>query len=255
MATPAASGVVLTPWPNRIRDGRWTQRGTTSQLAITEPKFMNASHGLLRFVPYEIDAGESTATLRADVYPQTGYPFHLETAVTYALTSVGITVTHTLKNIGSEPAPVALGTHPYLTLGDTPASELTVTSSGSEYFVVDDRMLPTGSAPVTSANDLRGGAILAGLTLDTAYRALTRDAEGRASHTLRDTSGRCVTLWQGEGFDYVQFYTARPYPGREVALACEPMTAPADAFNSGEGLRWLEPGESWTLEWGVTYTA
>jgi aldose 1-epimerase len=31
------------------------------------------------------------------------------------------------------------------------------------------------------------------------------------------------------------------------------MTAPADAFNSGEGLRWLAPGETWDLGWGIRY--
>jgi aldose 1-epimerase len=31
------------------------------------------------------------------------------------------------------------------------------------------------------------------------------------------------------------------------------MTAPADALNSGEGLRWLAPGETWHLSWGIRY--
>ncbi|WP_344788067.1 hypothetical protein [Arthrobacter ramosus] len=30
-----------------------------------------------------------------------------------------------------------------------------------------------------------------------------------------------------------------------TAVTVEPTTAPADAFNRGEGLRWLEPGEVW----------
>ncbi len=29
------------------------------------------------------------------------------------------------------------------------------------------------------------------------------------------------------------------------------MTAPANALNSGEGLRWLEPDETWTGTWGI----
>jgi aldose 1-epimerase len=29
------------------------------------------------------------------------------------------------------------------------------------------------------------------------------------------------------------------------------MTGPANAFNSGEGLRWLEPGETFTMRWGI----
>ncbi|MGJ8495980.1 hypothetical protein ACSFB1_12385, partial [Glaesserella parasuis] len=49
LPTPAASGVVLVPWPNRIRDGKYTFQCTERQLAISEPAFGNASHGLLRF--------------------------------------------------------------------------------------------------------------------------------------------------------------------------------------------------------------
>ena len=53
---------------------------------------------------------------------------------------------------------------------------------------------------------------------------------------------------------YVQLFTHRSFatkqPG-EVALAIEPMTAPTNALNSGRGLRWLEPGETWTAVWGI----
>jgi aldose 1-epimerase len=29
------------------------------------------------------------------------------------------------------------------------------------------------------------------------------------------------------------------------------MTAPANALNTGRGLRWLEPGASWSPRWGI----
>ena len=41
------------------------------------------------------------------------------------------------------------------------------------------------------------------------------------------------------------------FPGRDCAVALEPMTAPANALNSGEGLRWLEPGGTFSAEWGI----
>ena len=43
-------GQNLIPWPNRIRDGRYTFDGVTQQLALTEPARHNASHGLARHV-------------------------------------------------------------------------------------------------------------------------------------------------------------------------------------------------------------
>ena len=36
-----------------------------------------------------------------------------------------------------------------------------------------------------------------------------------------------------------------------LVVAVEPMTAPAEAFNSGRGLRRLAPGETWELHWGI----
>ena len=42
-------GQVLAPWPNRVRDGRWTWEGRELQLALSEPATGNASHGLVRW--------------------------------------------------------------------------------------------------------------------------------------------------------------------------------------------------------------
>ncbi len=110
-------------------------------------------------------------------------------------------------------------------------------------------MLPIGTRPADRA--LRDGVRLGDVHLDTGFADLDRDADGRVRHSLTARDGRRVTLWQGEGFDYVQVYTSTGYPGQELAVAIEPMTAPADAFNSGLGLRRLAPGESWSLHWGI----
>lgn len=252
---PSASGTVLVPWPNRIRDAQWELEGETQQLWITEPKLNNAIHGLLRFTAYAISESDSAVTLRANVVPQSGYPFLLETAVTYALTAEGVIVTHSIRNSGEGRAPVAIGVHPFLALGDVPADQLTLTSSGAEYMEVDDRLLPTATLPVTADNDLRAGRVLSELHLDTAYASLTTSATGRIEHSLSDTAGNATVLWQDPQFGYVQFYTSRDYPGRDVAIACEPMTAPAEAFNSGTGLIWLDNDQAFTASWGVSFRA
>src|SRR5688500_6912600 len=42
-------GQLLLPWPNRIRDGRYTFAGTGHQLPLTEVAHGHASHGLTRW--------------------------------------------------------------------------------------------------------------------------------------------------------------------------------------------------------------
>lgn len=248
--TPACSGVILAPWPNRVRDGRWDDGGTLRTLAITEPKLNNASHGLLRFTAYEVSHTDAEAVLRAVIVPQTGYPYLIETAVAYALTADGIEVTHTLINRSTTPAPVALGTHPFVTIGDVDPHDLVLRIPAETAFETDERMLPTGTRPAEAA--LRDGIRLGDVTLDTGFTDLARDADGRVRHSLTAPDGRRVTLWQGEGFDFVQVYTTPAYPGQTLAVAIEPMTAPADAFNSGLGIHRLAPDETRTLHWGIS---
>lgn len=252
-ATPAASGVVLVPWPNRVAGAAWTQRGKTYHLAISEPATGAASHGLLRFTSYQpVSQSSDSVTLTADVVPQTGYPFHLRTAVTYALAGAALTVTHTIHNVGSEAAPVALGTHPYLCIGDVDTADVTVQLDAPLRAVVDDRLIPIADEPVDEATDLRTARRIGDLDLNTAYSGMPRDEQGRVRAVLTAPDGRAVELWAGDGFTRLQLFTTDRCPGQDVAIAIEPMSAPANAFNSGEDLRWLERGESWTLEWGIT---
>ena len=255
-APPMGAGIVLAPWPNRIRDGRWTHDGVTRQLAITEPARDNAIHGLLRYTEYTPIARErDSVTLRAVIYPQLGYPFLLGTAVHYELVSDGLQVTHFVENLGVEAAPVAIGSHPYLKIGGVPTADLSLRLDAASHIEVDDRLLPTGEVPVDDTEwDFRDGRRVGDLHLDDAFGEVASE-DGQVLHTLTAPDGRSVSIWADDEFDYVQVYTSREFPGEDgdVAIAVEPMTAPAEAFNSGRGLRWLGPGEDWQLSWGIRF--
>ncbi len=253
LPTPAASGVVLVPWPNRVRDGQWRHAGIERQLAITEPALGNASHGLLRFVAYRVtDSRADAVTLAAEVFPQTGYPFHLSTRVTYRLVEAGLHVEHSITNVGADAAPAAVGAHPYLCLSDVDTAALTIEVDAETWFRVDERSLPVAEEPLDAAHDLRIPRPLGELHLDTAYARLARDGDGRVRGVLRAPDGRRLTLWGGEEIRYLQVFTTDRYPGQSLAVAIEPMTAPADAFNSGRDLRVLDPGETWEIDWGIS---
>jgi aldose 1-epimerase len=53
-------------------------------------------------------------------------------------------------------------------------------------------------------------------------------------------------------FPWVQVFTRLAQErGADAGIAIEPLTCPADAFNSGESLVRLAPGAEWTGTWGI----
>jgi aldose 1-epimerase len=247
-------GQLLMPWPNRIRDGRYTFGGRDLQLGLTDPSRGNASHGLARWAAWTLE--EHTGTSVSLVYrlmAQTGYPWALDLHVLYDLSADGLVVTQTATNLSPEPAPYASGAHPYLCVGDA-VEDLELTLPARERVLVDDRQLPTGTEPVAGAYDFRSPRRIGDLVLDDGFGALDR-VDGRATVTLAEpSSGRGVALWVDERHRWLQVYTA-PSDGPRPALAVEPMTAPADAFNSGTDLVSLAPagttGDELSASWGI----
>ncbi|MFF1384861.1 aldose 1-epimerase family protein [Arthrobacter sp. NPDC058288] len=250
---PGATGITLAPWANRVEDGVWYLNGKKQQLDITEVSRNNASHGLLRNAAYElVDEAEFSVTLEAPVFPQHGYPFLVRHRVQYFLAEdLGLVVRQTLLNDSQEPAPFVLGAHPYLRLGDVSASDLVLTVGANSRLVADERLIPRSSGQVGGGTDLRGGRTVSELDIDVAYTDLTFD-DGVARQTLKASDGRSVSLWQDESCSYVHVFVTDQYPGRAKAVAIEPMTGPANAFNSGDGLRWLPAGESFSMTWGIS---
>jgi aldose 1-epimerase len=253
--SPFGAGITLAPWPNRVRGGVWQLDGEQQQLDLSEPELGNALHGLLRDRPYDlVERTESSVTLAATIFPTRGYPFEVATTVRFELTDDGMTMTHSLRTIGDTAAPVAVGSHPFLRVGDVPLDDLTVTVPAGSRFETDARLNPTAETPVDGTRyDLRDGIPLRGLALDDGFGELP---PGITTSRVSAPDGRYVELWQGEDYRYVQVFVTRIFPtddGLISALAIEPMSAPADALNSGQGLRWLQPGETWELSWGIRF--
>ena len=122
------------------------------------------------------------------------------------------------------------------------------------WYALDDRFIPTGTDSVEGTdNDLRGGRRVGDVSLNVALTGLVAD-DGVYRHRLAAPDGVTTELWASDDFAYVQVFTRPGFPdpdGEALAVAIEPMTAPADALNSGEGLRWLAPGEEWLTTWGI----
>jgi aldose 1-epimerase len=253
-------GHQLMPWPNRIRDGRYSFEGRSHQLPLTEPARHNASHGLVRWAAWRL-AGRrpESLTVRFRLLPQPGWDGALDLETTYRLGDDGLDVEVSATNVGASPVPFGFGAHPYIALGRTPMTAAHLDVPATHEVRVDDRLIPTSTQPSRPEVDFTTSRPLGDTRLDTAYTGLRRAADGRWAVTVsglaEDGRADAVTVWGDESFDWVQVFTPPledPQFVGSPGIAVEPMSCPADAFNSGDGLVVLEPGASWAGTWGIS---
>jgi aldose 1-epimerase len=252
----AFHGAVLLPWPNRLRDGRYEFDGEPHQVALSEPSRHNALHGFAAWRPWTlVEQAPASVTLGCRIFPSPGYPFRLDTLVTYELRDVGLVVTTTSTNDGDRACPYALGFHPYVSAGPgATLDDCTLHIDASRRLLLDDRLIPVGDEPVEgTADDFRGERPLTGRVLDAGFTDVRTDAAGLSWVRVAGSDGHTVEVWADANFGFWQVYSgdALPVSLARRSLAVEPMTAAPNAFQTGSGLRRLEPGESVTSRWGA----
>jgi aldose 1-epimerase len=251
-----AHGTPLIPWPNRLGDGTYTFDGTDYGVALTEPDKHNAIHGFLRWRSWQVSEHEkSRVVVETRLHPLMGYPFTLNVEVAYELGEEGLLVATTAANLGEKACPYGAGQHPYLSPGVGSIDDCTLELGASTRILTDnERQLPTGRAAVEGTDfDFRTARRIGGQKLDTPFTDLDRDEQGRAWASLTAPDGSRTELWVDEHYPIIEIYTGdtlSPHR-RRLGLGCEPMTCPPNAFQSGEGLIRLEPGQSLTTTWGV----
>jgi aldose 1-epimerase len=254
--TTTYNGAVLAPWPNRIRNGRWTWNGHQYQLPITEPGTGTALHGLVSDVLWQLDSADADAvTLSVDIAPSAGYPFELAVTVTWSLSDDGLRCRLGAVNTGLEAAPFGVATHPFFRLPDARVDDLDLLLPAGQWLETDSNLLPVALRPTANTElDFTETRPLGSLRLDTAFTAVTPDKQGIGAAVL-SSRGSTVTIWAEPDFTWWQVYTSdyfEPDSDRlRRSLAVEAMTCGPDAFNSGADLIVLQPGVPWSAAWGV----
>ena len=244
------AGVTMAPWPNRLRDGEYVLNGKKYRAPINEERTNNALHGLVMEKHFNVNLHDSQSVhLRVSVGDDLAYPSGLELSVNYELTNSGLISSISGRNLSEQRLPFGTGPHPYFST--KPGSTLTVSASFAHKL--DQRQLPVGVEP-PSEKGLPSGVpvLLQDLSIDDCFGGLTAQADG-LSHALltRPDLNLTVDVWQEAQFAYLMVFNLQPEGSDNGFLALEPQTCPANAFNSGQDLIWLEPGQNWSASWGV----
>jgi aldose 1-epimerase len=253
---PGGSGQVLVPWPNRIRDGKFTFDGVDEQLALSEPALHNAIHGLTKWLPWRaVEVATDRVTFEVDLAPQPGYPWPLRLRTTWSLSADGLRADHEATNLGDRDCPFGLGTHPYLHIDGVAVDDLHLTLPAHSRLLVDGRMLPMGEAKVAGGPfDFSESRRIGEAHLDTAFGEVTHDATGITTARIASADGsRAREIWADRTFNWWQVYTGDTlHPDRRRrSVAIEPMTCPPDAFRSGRDIVTIQPGDTWLGSWGI----
>jgi aldose 1-epimerase len=232
---------LLHPWANRL------DRAIESSLVPRDPNG-TPIHGVLpSALPFAVEhreAGELRATFDTDAAPALldvfPHPHRLE--VHALLSDTALRLRTTLTAAGGEAVPVAFGYHPYLRLPGVPRPEWLVRIPVRRRLLLDERMLPTGaSEPVEPIQGALGER-----TFDDGFA----EVEPPAEFVLAGRGLRLSVAFE-QGYPFAQVYA----PGGQELIAYEPMTAPANALESGEGLGHARPGEPYAAAFSIRVEA
>lgn len=250
--------IILFPFPNRLRDGRYTFDGITYQFDINNTDTHNAIHGFSNNLPMaviESKADEHQAYILCE-YKHDGthkaYPFKFDFMIKFIMTKPDIStqakhfsVEMSFKNLEKTPIPVGLGWHPYYYLTDK-VDDTSLKMPPCQLVVIDDRMLPTGEKRIF--NDFEEMKNINQTVLDNAF--FITDNKPKTAVILQSDKYE-LTCWQETGvFPFVQVFT----PPHRTCIAVEPMTCNVDAFNNQDGLVTLPAMDTLSGVFGVIFS-
>jgi aldose 1-epimerase len=250
-------GDVLIPFPGRVAGGRYRWDGLDYQLPITDKDGPNAIHGFVRTVDWQVESRTLFAIAFSYRFAGApGYPFPLTLRIEYSLDANGLQVDTIISNTGALDAPVAMGFHPYFTVGSPRVDSDTLTLPFSDVLEFE-RLIPTGRVmTVAEAGlDFRLPRVIGSTQFNHCFATPTRGADGLARVRL-NYGLRAFALWMDESFNYCVIYTGDALPPgvARSSIAIEPMTCGSDAFNHHDwGLQRLNIGSTITAQWGVTF--
>ena len=238
-------GKFLSPWPNRLANGKYTFDGKSYQLPINDLNSNSAIHGLLAWKEWRIeDLNEDLAILQSNVTPIYGYPFLISVKAIFSLDKErGLSIKYIAQNVGNNVAPYGAGVHPYLSCDLEKIDNCNLKFLSDEVFVVDQNLNPQNLIGVDALNfNFNAPRLIANTVIDHTFKLKHKNSRlelfNNKLGVYLETNARWLQLYTGEKLE-------------RKGLAAEPMSCPPDAFNSEIDLIHLKPGETNILEFTV----
>ena len=221
----------------------------------------NAIHGFMAGKQLDILSTETSdksgiLTTNVTIENEPGYPFKLEVIITYKLDDRGLTISveATNRNGDGTPLPFYMGWHPYFKCTAYTSTVTLDPCTKWAHVEMNTNLNPTGLTEPTNAfngSSSIGGSEANPTFYDDEYKPLSNCNGGQVTLFDRE-SGQTPVLWYDGAFNYVVVFTGA---SSQDAVAMEPMSAMADAYNNHDGLTVLSDQETWSGSFGVYVTS
>jgi aldose 1-epimerase len=232
---------LLYPWANRLAGAGYEaadRRVDLEPAADLIPHDPNGLpiHGVLPGrLSWRVQAGSVADRIVAGLdWPvpdlQGVFPYEHQLRFEAHVREAELEITTTVRASGRDRVPVAYGFHPYLRVPGASRQGFRVSLGAFRRLVLDDLGIPTGERVPLQRRTFR----LEQRSLDDGLDGLAIPPEFAVS-----AGGLAITVTFDYGFQFAQVYA----PPDHDFICFEPMTAPANALRSGDGLIILEPGE------------
>jgi len=228
----------LAPWANRLDEQGFYANGKRYALNMDLGNVRGAHpiHGFLSAAVWSVveakaDGRSAWVTSRLEFFRQPDwmaqFPFAHTIEMTHHLRDGALEISVELRNLSTDPMPVAIGFHPYFQLTDAPRDAWTISlAARTEWELAADK-IPTGATvPIERRFADPRKALLRDHDLDHVFADLIRDPSGRATMTVSGASQR-IDVAFGPNYHAAVVYAPR---GRDF-ICFEPMAAITDALN------------------------
>lgn len=246
---------LLYPWANRLAGFDYTVAGRTVAVPHDTARVALENHGLpihgviggllgWELADAPTPGAQSSLAARLDWSESRPelfevFPFRHEIHFQARLGGGRLEIEVGVEACGGDPVPVAFGFHPYLVLPGAPCEGWLVELPAMRRLELDEHQIPIGPERTLPGQSFE----LAAHEFDDGFDAVAEPARFTAT-----AAGRRIALELLEGYPCAQVFA----PPASQFICFEPMTAPANALRSGDGLRVLAPGESHRATFAVS---
>jgi len=274
-ARPGLAGIpFLGPWANRLDDQAFYANGKKYifNMSLGNVRGEIPIHGFLTQAPWDVvelkaDRNSAWLTCRLEFYRHPDwmeqFPFAQTLELTQRLQDGVLEVHLKIRNLSTDPLPVAIGFHPYYQLTDSGRENWTIKVGAQTHYLLESNKIPSGETePIANEFSNPGDVALKDYNLDDVFGDLVRDSNGRATFAVIGKHQK-ITVQFGPKFQAAVIYSPDPSvpvsrpanapsrPAQDPNFICfEPMASITDALNlehagKFKGVQQIAPGAIW----------